>query len=101
MSGIKIQNGNGVSESFVELDGGKAIYPALGGFAITLSDTVNESKPFRSLQLGDAAAASISVETVSGDTVVFANIQPGQTIPIQGVRVNSTGTTATTLVGLY
>jgi len=75
--------------------------PGIGGFDITLSDSVDETRNFRALYLGDAAAATIVVVTVMDDVVTFNNVQPGQILPVQGYRVNSTSTTATNIVGMY
>ena len=43
----------------------------------------------------------ISIDDLSGETVVFKNAISGSVIPVQTARVNATGTTATNLVALY
>jgi len=43
----------------------------------------------------------ISIDDLSGETVVFKNAISGSVIPVQTARVNATGTTATDLIALY
>jgi hypothetical protein len=71
--------------------------PARYGAAVTPSNSVDLPAPTRALFVG--VAGNISVEMRNG-TVVFANVPVG-IIPIQCTRVNSTGTTATTMVALW
>jgi hypothetical protein len=51
--------------------------------------------PDHNLALGASAAAAQAVD------VVFSNVSAGTILPVQAVRVLSTGTTATNLVALY
>lgn len=44
---------------------------------------------------------NIKVMTVGGDEVVFTNIQDGSFIPVQVLRVFSTGTTASNIIALW
>ena len=44
---------------------------------------------------------NIKVMTVGGDEVVFTNIQDGSFIPVQVLKVFSTGTTASNIVALW
>ncbi len=44
---------------------------------------------------------NIKVMTVGGDEVTFTNIQDGSFIPVQVLRVFSTGTTASNIVALW
>lgn len=71
--------------------------PGVYGEAVTPSDTVNSTAPFRSLYVG--VTGNISVQMRNG-AVVFANVPVG-IHPIQGTRVNATGTTASSLVALW
>jgi hypothetical protein len=78
--------------------------PARNAVAITPSDSVNLPKETRALYIG--VAGNVSVE-MAGDgdqgeaTVVFTGVLAGQVLPIAITRVNSTGTTATTMVALW
>lgn len=54
----------------------------------------NKGALFDGLYFGGAAAANISVTTLSGHTVVFKNVQPGTFLPIIGSKVTTAGTTA-------
>jgi hypothetical protein len=71
--------------------------PARYGAAVTPSNSVDLPAPTRALFVG--VAGNISVEMRNG-TVVFTNVPVG-ILPIQCTRVNSTGTTATTMVALW
>lgn len=51
--------------------------------------------PDHGLALGASAAAAQAVD------VIFYNVSAGTILPVQAVRVLSTGTTATNLVALY
>jgi hypothetical protein len=44
---------------------------------------------------------NIKVMTVGGDEVTFTNIQDGSFIPVQVLRVFSTGTTASNIIALW
>lgn len=46
-------------------------------------------------------AGNVKVLTVGGDEVTFTNIQDGTFMPVQVLRVFSTGTTATGIVALW
>ncbi|MDY3554752.1 hypothetical protein R5W24_003881 [Gemmata sp. JC717] len=65
-------------------------------FALTPSDTVNAPRAFRSLRIG--TAGDVAVVRKDGAAVSFPNCQAGECLPVEGVRVNATGTTATGIV---
>lgn len=44
---------------------------------------------------------NLKVMTVGGDEVIFTNIQDGSFIPVQVLKVFSTGTTASNIVALW
>jgi hypothetical protein len=46
-------------------------------------------------------SGNLKVRTAGGDDVTFNNIQSGSFLPINVVRVFSTGTTATNIVALW
>lgn len=55
---------------------------------------------FDALYSGGTVVGDITVQTLQGDSLLFADVTPGQVLPVSGRKVNSTGTTATDLVGL-
>jgi hypothetical protein len=59
-------------------------------FAVTPSDTVNCERAFRSLRV--ATAGDVAVVRKDGTAVVFPDVAAGETLPVEGKRVNSTGT---------
>ena len=73
--------------------------PAANAYAITPHDSNNEAKAFRSLYIG--VAGNVVIVTLGGTAVTFKGAVAGSVIPVRGVRVNSTNTTATDMVGLY
>ena len=72
-------------------------YPA-GAFAITTSDTVNLQN-VAVVYVG--GAGNIKVTTANGDVATFNGLNAGTVLPVQVLRVWATGTTATTLIGIY
>ena len=73
------------------------MYPGTAA-AVTPSDSVNLSYP-SIIYVG--TAGNVKVTTAQGDTVTFTNVSSGAIIPVQVLRVWSTGTTATNLVNIY
>lgn len=73
------------------------MYPG-GAVAVTPSDTVNLDSP-SVIYVG--ANGSVKVRTAQGDDTTFVGLSAGQTIPVQVIRVFSTGTTATSLIRIY
>lgn len=72
--------------------------PATDAFAITPSDSVNFTQGMvRGIFVG--AAGNVVVVTPQGNAVTFA-AGAGSVLPVCALRVNSTNTTATGLVGL-
>ena len=72
-------------------------YPA-GAFAITTSDTAN-LQTVAVVYVG--GAGNIKVTTANGDVATFNGLNAGTVLPVQVLRVWATGTTATTLIGIY
>lgn len=73
--------------------------PAKQGFAVVPSDTEDFGYGYiRGMYVG--GAGNLSVEMANG-TVMFYNVNAGSVLPIRVKRVNSTGTSATNIVGLY
>lgn len=67
--------------------------------AITPHDTNNLSKPTRGLYVG--VAGHVKIVDIAGNTTTFNNLAAGQIHWIRATRVFSTGTTATSIVGIY
>ena len=73
--------------------------PGQGAFAITPSDSTNFTVNARGIYVG--VVGDITLVTEKGETVTFTSAVAGTIIPVRCSRVNSTGTAATNLVGLY
>lgn len=69
-----------------------------GAVAVTPSDTVNLANP-SVIYVG--VTGNVKVTTAQGDEVTFTAVPAGAVIPVQVLRVWSTGTTATTMVAIY
>lgn len=67
-------------------------------FTITPSDTTNFDKMTDAIFIG--GDGNIAVVKKDGTAITFTGVIAGQVLPINAIRVNSTGTTATNLVGL-
>lgn len=78
--------------------GTQVSFAATDGVAITPSDTAILADITRGIYVGGTGA--VVVEFVSGRTATFPAVPVGTILPIQAVRVLSTGTTATNLVAL-
>ena len=61
--------------------------------AVTVSDTVNLSQPSI---IFAGSGGTVKITTAQGTDVTFAGLQPGAIIPVQAIRVWSTGTSPTT-----
>ncbi len=80
--------------------GGKThMSPAMNGFTITPSDTVNFTNEARAIYVG--VGGTIVLVTNAGDTITLVGVVTGTILPIMTKRINATSTTATTMVGLY
>lgn len=72
--------------------------PATDAFVITPADGSDLARVTRGLWVG--GGGDVSVVTQGGTTVTLKGAPAGSLIPIRAVRVRSTGTTATDIVGL-
>lgn len=68
------------------------------GAAITPSDTANEAAVFDGIHVG--GAGTMVVVFADGTTATLVGCLAGHVYRVRGIRVNSTSTTATNLVGL-
>ena len=73
--------------------------PAESFFAITKSDSANFSFNVRGIYVG--GTGDVVAVTEGGTAVTFTAVPAGTILPIRAIRVNSTSTTATSMVGLY
>lgn len=80
---------------------GEVTQTAVDWSAITASDDAADdfARPVRAVYVG--GAGDVAAVSKSGSVVTFAGVAAGSLIPIQAVRINSTNTTATSLVALY
>lgn len=73
--------------------------PGYSFSAITPSDTIDESKgPFKAIYVG--SSGDIAIVGIDNVAVTFAGALVGSILPMIGRRVNSTNTTASSLVGI-
>jgi len=73
--------------------------PATKAFEISPGDGADIAYVTRALWVG--GAGDLKVTTSAGDTVTLVGVTAGCLIPIRVSRVWSTGTSATSIVGLY
>lgn len=73
------------------------MYPG-GAVSITPSNTVNLANP---CVVYVGVTGNVRVLTAQGDDVTFVSVPAGAVLPVQVIRVYSTSTTATSLVGIY
>lgn len=73
------------------------MYPG-GAFAITPSNSANLAN-VAVVYVG--VAGNVRVTTAQGDDVTFLGLVAGTVIPVQVLKVWSTSTTATNLIGIY
>ena len=74
--------------------------PAKNAEAITPSDSVNLDRETRGIYIGVGGDISVEMHG-AGSAVLFVGAVTGSILPIQVTRVNSTNTTATTMIALY
>lgn len=75
------------------------LVPGRGGATITPNDSTVFDQPYRALYCG--SKGDIKVDLANGDTVTFENVQTGSWLPIEVTKVYSTGTTSTSIVGVF
>lgn len=82
----------------IEWQGQGVGQPAQHLFLITPSDTTYLHYVTRAIRVG--SAGDVAVLTSGGETITIANCQDGEILPVMAVKVYSTNTTATDLMGL-
>ena len=89
-----------MAESIKHWEGqGHSTESADHAFAITPSNSVNFDYTVRGVYVG--GAGNVVIVTPNFNAVTFVGVPAGTVLPVKAVRVNSTSTTATSLVGLY
>lgn len=77
-----------------------AISPARNVAAITPDDATDLTYVAKALYIG--VGGNVYLDAVyEGSNVAFVNVPSGTILPVQTTRVYSTGTTATSIVGMY
>lgn len=66
---------------------------------VTPSDTVDQPVPFRALWIG--VGGNVSINFGDRTSVTFVGVPAGSMLPVGGVRVNATNTTASSIVAVY
>ena len=88
--------GRGSVESYV-----KGLGVAVGGVAVTPSDTQDMAFTARALYVGTAGATgTVKVKAANGDVIVFVGLAAGSILPVAVLRVYATGTDASNIVAL-
>ena len=73
--------------------------PGEHAFAITPNNSADLDIATRAIYVG--GNGNLKITTVGGDTVTLTGVVAGMIYPLRAVRVWSTGTTATSLIGVY
>lgn len=73
--------------------------PADHAFAITPSDGSDLAYVPRAIYVG--GYGDVAVITAGGETVTFVGMSAGDLLPVRASRVMATGTTATSIVGIW
>lgn len=71
----------------------------IDGFAVTKSDSTVFSQIPRALYVG--GVGDVAVRTISGNTLTFVGVPAGGYVLIRCDKVLSTGTSATSIIGLF
>jgi len=79
--------------------GGAPIFAATDWETVTPSDSVNLTDVPRAIYVG--GTGDVVAVSADGSVKTFANVSAGSILPIRPVRINSTSTTATSLLALY
>lgn len=73
--------------------------PGEHAFAVTPHNTTQLAHATRGIYVG--ASGNLKVTTVGGEEVTFTGIAAGVVHPIAAIIIWATGTTATSIVGVY
>lgn len=72
---------------------------ATAAAAVTPHDSTNQAVPFRALWIG--VGGNVVVVFGDGTTATFVGVPAGSMLPVGGVRVNNTNTTASSILAIY
>lgn len=75
------------------------IHPATNFTAVTPSDSANFAQAARAIYVG--GAGDVVLINGAGTAVKFASVPAGTILPCFTTRVNSTNTTATSIIALF
>jgi hypothetical protein len=75
------------------------IAPAEKLVSVTPSDTVNTTLPLRAIYVG--VTGNVKILDMAGSTITLVGLAAGIFHPVCAMRVFSTDTTATSIVGVY
>ena len=67
--------------------------------SVTPDDGDQIDPPFRALYVG--TAGDVVITSLSGVDATYKNVAAGRILPVAGVKVKDTGTTATDIVAMY
>lgn len=87
-----------MSDEFANLASGLES-PAARAFSITKHDSTNFTKNTRAIYVGGAGDVVVVFDDDS--TATFVGVPAGSILPVRAKRVNSTSTSATSMVGMY
>lgn len=73
--------------------------PGVGAFAVTPHDTNAVTKTTRALYVGGAGSVKVTMQ--DNTEVTFVAVPAGTILPIRVKKVWTTGTTATSMLGIY
>jgi hypothetical protein len=93
MAGIQKQKG-----PFLQADDWFTIAPS--DTVNFVDDTTNNPSGYKIAAIFVGGAGNVSITSPSGTTKTFTGIAAGTFLPVVGVRVNLTNTTATLMLGL-
>ena len=77
----------------------QAVDTSLHAVAVVPSDTANLAVPAKRLWVG--GVGNLTIMTGGGETTVFTAVPAGTLLPVQALRVFSTGTTASLIVAMW
>lgn len=86
------------TDSFADARAGLSS-PGEHAAAITPDDSNDMANTTRGIYVG--GSGDLKVDMFGGETVTFTNLLAGVIHPIRAVRVYATGTTATTILGVW
>lgn len=73
--------------------------PGYDGVAISPNDSSNLASTVRAIYVG--SGGNIKLVTPSNTTLEFIGVQTGTILPMQAVKIFSTSTTASLMIGIY